>query len=705
MRARGLGATLCYNNTNWGIFSLFSLAVHGPKVYKDHDKVDLFINKVQSDNSQLPYSYYELPFTCSANEATSQVPLSLGQIFRGDRIVKSDYQLSFKDDSDCAKTCVTLISSQGVRKAQDLIKQNYSNEWIIDGLPSATTLIHTEDLSKLYRPGFPIGFMENGKYYLNNHAMILIRFHREANDGYSIVGFEVYPKSVATEKCPGALNNYERLELSDSLISTVYGGILVPYTYAVYWREETEVNYENRWELYMNKEEDNSLHYFSLVYSLIFTIICSVIVGLVLAKLLRNDIKNHNRDDESTGSSMNGWRKLRNDVFSSPSGCLIFCILVGAGIQLLVTVSSVVFLFAFKILDNNVPGKTLTYATFLFILSGGIAGYVTYFFYDNFVFCDRRLSRGRSNSVIPRRKLKLASNKSKRTINSSFDDIVHDWFHVSLYSGAALAGFIIFTVLFLNFFIWAKESSTALPFGTIVVLIVFYFFCEIPLALIGGYIAYKNCLRQHEQRILLPPPVTSPIASPNMDEFNINNNNNHNNGELNNKTTDSLLSKQTKPSMVPNQPFYLKHWNSILISGLIPFICFYIELFYIYKVIWLEKNSFYYLYGFLFITIVLLLILVCESVIIALYLQLNNGDYRWQWKSFFVGGAMANYVMMYSIFYFVKHLRSHYDFVSSLLYFTYSFLIYLLMVLSLGSVGSITGYLFVKKIYGTMKID
>lgn len=548
---------------------------------------------------------------------------------------------------------------QGVKKARDLIRQNYSHEWFIDGLPAATTMIDTNSKSKYYHLGFPVGYVEDNRYYLYNHVMLVVRFHREKEE-VSIVGVEAYPRTVKKlDYCPGANTDHEPLELIDlQQLQT----LAVPYTYAVYWREEKDVNYAHRWEQYVDKSETNTVHYLLLVYSSICVVIFSVLIAALVFGTLKNDINK----ETATGT---GWRKLRSAVSAPPKAGVLLAVLVGAGFQLLVTCVSVITLFAFRIFDSNVPGRSLSNAIFLFVLSGTVAGYTSVH------VALRRLPRSRRRSSV------------RQGIEVYADP---DWFHVSFLLGAVMPGFVIFTVLFLNFFIWAKESLTALPFGTIMVLIVFYFFCEIPLALVGGYIANLGCVsRMKELESLLPAPVTLPINSPDLDNFH---------RELN--SIDSARER-----IIPPQPLYLRPFWRSLVFGLAPFVCIYIELLYIYKSIWLHKNTFYYLYGFLLVTIILLVILVMESVIVAIYLLLNSGDHRWQWNSFAIGGAMAQYVLMYSVFYYMKHLYLQYDFVLALLYFAYSFLIYLLILLSLGGIGVTTGYFFVKKIYTVKKVD
>lgn len=74
-----------------------------PNIFRDGDKVDLFVNKISSERTQLPYSYYDLPFVCGPNDplhdgsdssaGQRRKGLNLGEILRGDRISASDYKV------------------------------------------------------------------------------------------------------------------------------------------------------------------------------------------------------------------------------------------------------------------------------------------------------------------------------------------------------------------------------------------------------------------------------------------------------------------------------------------------------------------------------------------------------------------------------------------------------------------------------------
>ena len=64
-----------------------------PTVYKDNDRLPLFVNKIYSKKSPLDYSYADLPFVCSPPKDAKKAWLNLGEVLRGDRISSSNYEV------------------------------------------------------------------------------------------------------------------------------------------------------------------------------------------------------------------------------------------------------------------------------------------------------------------------------------------------------------------------------------------------------------------------------------------------------------------------------------------------------------------------------------------------------------------------------------------------------------------------------------
>lgn len=69
-----------------------------------------------------------------------------------------------------------------------------------------------------------------------------------------------------------------------------------------------------------------------------------------------------------------------------------------------------------------------------------------------------------------------------------------------------------------------------------------------------------------------------------------------------------------------------------------------------------------------------------------------------------VSGGSALYLMAYSVFYMFNRLEFM-GFTPTLLYLVYSFLMSLSFWILTGTIGFYAAYIFIRKIYGAIKID
>ncbi|GME84442.1 unnamed protein product [Ambrosiozyma monospora] len=452
----------------------------------------MHINTIDSDLTNLPYSYYSLPFICPPSQHAKPVHLSLGEVLNGDRIWQSDYYLTFEKDDACRRLCDRIASPNAIKRAAELVKQEYMVEWLIDGLPGATTFIKpktaTEKEKKYYVAGFPLGFVENDVAYLHNHVMFVIRWHKENGNPKkkTIVGFEVYPKSVSDYHCPGASKNFANFPLNTESTEKT----LIQYTYSVYWREEKDVTYNNRWKMYINPEvgsDDGKMHWFAIINSLVIVSLLTLVVAVVFLRTLKVDISSKKIDSDSSNASLldkshpqsQGWRSIAQDVFIQPTWPVLLSALGGSGIQLTFTILGVCILLTTGI--SGPDHRILSTAIGMFVVGGFFAGY--------------------SGVQL----FKLVSYQPNQR-----------WKAVSFLAGSLLTGFVLTVILILNLIIWLKDSSLALPFGTIVLLIVIYVLLEIPISMIGGFISSRLNLFTRIMKSRVPnvePPINKAVAA------------------------------------------------------------------------------------------------------------------------------------------------------------------------------------------------
>ena len=74
------------------------------------------------------------------------------------------------------------------------------------------------------------------------------------------------------------------------------------------------------------------------------------------------------------------------------------------------------------------------------------------------------------------------------------------------------------------------------------------------------------------------------------------------------------------PRQVPPQACYTSTLPSMLLTGLLPFGCIFIQLFFIFNSIW--GQQLFFMFGFLFLVFVFLLVCIIETTILNCYFQL-----------------------------------------------------------------------------------
>uniref|UniRef100_A0A673GYV5 Transmembrane 9 superfamily member n=1 Tax=Sinocyclocheilus rhinocerous TaxID=307959 RepID=A0A673GYV5_9TELE len=213
-----------------------------------------------------------------------------------------------------------------------------------------------------------------------------------------------------------------------------------------------------------------------------------------------------------------------------------------------------------------------------------------------------------------------------------------------------LTAFLCPGVVFADFFVmnlilWGEGSSAAMPFGTLVAILALWFCISVPLTFIGAYFGFKKSVKQS---------------------------------------------------------FYTKPLPGIVMGGILPFGCIFIQLFFILNSIW--SHQMYYMFGFLFLVFIILLITCSEATILLCYFHLCAEDYHWQWRSFLTSGFTAVYFLVYAIHYFFSKLQIS-GLASTILYFGYTMIMALIFFLFTGTIGFFACFWFVTKIYSVVKVD
>ncbi|KAJ3579649.1 hypothetical protein NPX13_g919 [Xylaria arbuscula] len=221
-------------------------------------------------------------------------------------------------------------------------------------------------------------------------------------------------------------------------------------------------------------------------------------------------------------------------------------------------------------------------------------------------------------------------------------------------------GIVFSTFFFLNLFLWGNGAAGAVPFGTMLVIIAIWFVISVPLSVAGSWFGFRA-------NGIEPPVRTNQI-----------------------------------PRQIPPSTTYLKPIPSMLLVGILPFGAIFVELYFIMSSIWFSRI--YYMFGFLFLCYGLMIITCAAVTILMVYFLLCAENYHWQWRAFLAAGMSAGYIFVNALIYLVSKLSLG-GLSGTVLYIGYSALLSFLFFILSGSIGFFASWWFVRKIYGSIKID
>ncbi|ATY61858.1 endosomal integral membrane protein, putative [Cordyceps militaris CM01] len=619
--------------------SAFYLPGVAPTSYKEGDKVPLHVNSIKPIagpqdarlHSVVSFEYYHPGFGfCRPDKGPEYVSESLGSILFGDRIMTSPFELSMKKEETCKALCEVDYPENSVEFLRERIDEGYSLNWLVDGLPAGQKIEDRLTGTSFYSPGFFLGGMDEAdNIVLNNHYDIFVEYHEVGGNANQlrVVGVRVEPSSKKYTGEVDCKDGHPYLILPET------GTQKVKYSYSVFW-EKSPTAWATRWDKYLHVF-DPKIHWFWLIDTAIIVVILVMTVMSVLVRTLKKDIARYNRLDQInledlSGTSVleegvqedSGWKLVHGDVFRNPSHPLLLSVLLGNGVQIFVMTASTIVFALLGFLSPSNRGSLGTIMILLYTILGSVGGYVSARVYKAMGGDQWKMNIGLTPLLVP----------------------------------AIVFG----TFFLLDLFLWAKQSSGAVPFTTMLVLLAIWFIISIPLSVVGSWLGFRSA------------KIEAPVRTNQI------------------------------PRQIPPSTTYLKPIPSMLIVGLLPFGAIFVELYFIMNSIWFSRV--YYMFGFLFLCYSLMVVVCATVTILLTYFLLCSENYHWQWRSFLAAGMSGGYIFLNCLLYLITKVKLG-GFAGTVLYVGYSALISFLFFILAGSIGYFASWWFVMRIYKSIKID
>mmetsp|Transcript_48686 Transcript_48686/g.136158 ORF Transcript_48686/g.136158 Transcript_48686/m.136158 type:complete len:637 (+) Transcript_48686:19-1929(+) len=448
----------------------FYLPGVAPHDYDSGDTVELKVNKLSSVHTLLPYDYYSLKF-CRPGDGIKPYSENLGEFLRGDRIENSAYKIDMLEEKYCAVLCQQQLTNDDVTAFTAAISQQYHHNWIIDNLPAAS-ILDTDQFVTTQYVGFPVGYQDGLTAFLYNHVNIIIEYHEVEGPAYRIVGFYVEPLSVRHNTVgewdgKGADPPLTTCSTTKHLTyDDIRGGNQrvmpgkVIFTYGVEWRA-SEVHWASRWDVYlsMNHAVPDKVHWFSIVNSILIVLFLAFMVAMILIRALNRDISKYNRlptdEEKAEDREETGWKLVHADVFRPPVAFpMLFCVLVGTGMQLVICAFFLVLFSAIGFLSPANRGSIMIGMLLLFVLMGSFAGFTSARLYKTF--------------------------KGKQ------------WQRCTMLTAVLFPGTLFAIFFILDVTVWSYGSTGAVPILSMMAVLALWFGISLPLVFLGAYFGYKK---------------------------------------------------------------------------------------------------------------------------------------------------------------------------------------------------------------------
>merc|ERR1712048_22817 len=317
--------------------------------------------------------------------------------------------------------------------------------------------------------------------------------------------------------------------------------VTVDFTYSVRW-SPTNVKFSDRWAFHLNANPTRhqmEAHWLWVLDSSLLVVLLTGLLSMILLRTLKNDVARYLQldqiDQEEAADARekgtfeeiddSGWKRIRFDVFRSPPYPMLYSSVIGVGAQILMITVFLLFLAVVGYFYPGNHGRLYLCSIILYSTTAYVAGYIST--YKQFGGEDWMLSCAVTSSLF------------------------------------GLPFLCVFGLV--NSVAWYHKSSVALPFVTILTIILLWAFVTFPLTAYGSYKGVMKEKYDYPCRV-----------------------------------------KIVQRAIPMDLPWYYNGAVQVGVAGFLPFMAIYVEVHTIFMSVW--GHQFYTLFGILLLTFVILLI-------------------------------------------------------------------------------------------------
>ncbi|GJN38968.1 hypothetical protein PR202_gb28054 [Eleusine coracana subsp. coracana] len=302
----------------------FDLPGVAPVDFRKKDLLAVKVGQLSSIKTQLPYSYYSLPF-CRPRTVINSAN-NLGEVLRGDLIENSLYESNH----------ITYFIHNHF---SFLVKYN--------------KVAHT-DLARI------VAF-EVTPYSVTHEF-----------DG------EWKGNATSLKTCNP---QSRRLVVSSDEPQKVEANKEIIFTYDISF-QESDIRWASRWDTYNLVTDD---HWYSVVNSLMMVLLLSGTIAMILLRTLYRDISKYNQlESQEVTQEETGWKLIHGNVFRLPANTDLLCVYVGTGVQVFGMVLVTLLFAILGLVSSSNQGVLVTTMLLIWVFMGLFAGYSTARLYKMF---------------------------------------------------------------------------------------------------------------------------------------------------------------------------------------------------------------------------------------------------------------------------------------------------------------------------------